>query len=179
MKPNSPQMDTPASRRKGVAVEERTVSDWKKGFLDKLSQAQSQWTRRFEETLESNVSPVFEEMKVFLADNGFHTSNPLRDQGRRSFKFELAENAYLLMIFRSLGVGEFEVRCETFVPGCDPVFRKSVVRVPDVNETWARGQFQSALDNFVDMLAGAQVPPAARKVQPAGPPAPADELVAV
>lgn len=129
-------------------------SEWKKSFLDKLGQAQSQWIRRFEDSLESAVTPVFDELKTFLAENGFHTSAPLRELGRRSYKFELAENAYLLTIFRSLGVGEFEVRFETFVPGSQPVFRKSVVRITDVDAAWARGQFQSGLDAFVELLAG-------------------------
>jgi hypothetical protein len=77
----------------------------------------------------------------------------MRELGRRSYKFELAENVYLLMIFRSLGVGEFEARCESFVPGAEPAFRKSVVRIADVDEDWAREHFQKSLDAFLDLLA--------------------------
>lgn len=126
---------------------------WQNSFLEKLSQAQSRWLRRFEEVLEDAIAPVFANIKDFLADNGFHVSSPLRELGRRSYKFELAENAYLLVIFRSLGVGEFEARYESFVPGCEPSFKKTIVRVSDVGESWARKYLQTGLDNFIDQLA--------------------------
>ncbi len=127
---------------------------WKRSFLDKLNKAQAECASRFEAALESHVVPAFEELTPFLRDNGFKVSSPLREQGRRSFKFELAENAYLLMIFRFCGVGEFELRCETFVPGRDPLLKKSVGRLADLDETWANSQIQGGLDRFVGMLAG-------------------------
>ena len=93
---------------------------------------------------------------------------PLCEPGRRSFKFELAENAYLLMIFRSSGVGEFELRTESFVPGGEPALNKKLGRVADFTKEWATERVQAALDTFVDLLSGAQ------QTQPA-----AEELVGV
>lgn len=81
---------------------------------------------------------------------------PLNEPGRRSFKFELAENAYLLMIFRFSGVGEFELRTETFVPGAEPVLQKAVGRLTDLTEEWAGRQFQGGLDSFVGLLGGSE-----------------------
>ncbi len=127
---------------------------WKRTFLDKLNKAQAECANRFEQALEAQVVPAFDELTPFLRDNGFKVSSPLREQGRRSFKFELAENAYLLMIFRFCGVGEFELRCETFVPGRDPLLKKSVGRLADLDERWSHEQFQSGLDRFVGMLGG-------------------------
>lgn len=128
------------------------MDTWRRSFLDKLRDAQSQCAAQFEETLNRAVAPVFEDLAGFLRDNGFKVSNPLQEQGRRSYKAELAENAYLLMIFRFSGVGEFELRSETFVPGSEPVLEKSVGRVPDITADWAQTQFRTGLDRFVDLL---------------------------
>jgi hypothetical protein len=91
-------------------------------------------------------------LRTFLADNGFSVSTPLRESGRRSFKFQLAENAYLLVIFRALLVGEYEVRSESFVPGVEPVLKRSSGRLVDVTEEWSSTFFQSSLDEFVNLL---------------------------
>lgn len=128
-------------------------SNWKQSFVEKLNKVQSQWTQKFAEVMDGVVSDAFEEVKRFVQDNGFTASMPLREDARRSYKFELAENAYLLMIFRSASVGEFEMRCESFVPGRDPKMTKLRCRLADVDDAWAHDQFQSALDGFVSQLA--------------------------
>ena len=135
------------------------LDGWKQDFLDKLHHAQAACARQFEDALDIAVTPVFEEMATFLRDNSFTVSTPLSESGRRSFKFELAENAYLLAIFRFTSVGEFELRCETFVPGSDPVLEKSVGRITDVNADWARKQFATGLDRFVELLGSNQRSP--------------------
>ncbi len=128
-------------------------SQWKQSFVEKLSDAQSSWSRKFDGVFEASFQPAFDELRPFLSDNGFSVSVPLREVGRRSYKFQLAENAYLLVILRSLLVGDFEVRCESFVPGAEPILKKSLARLADVNEKWAAGLLQEALDEFVMLLA--------------------------
>lgn len=145
------------------------VDNWKRSFLDKLNQAQGQCAQRFEDALEKQVVPAFDELCAFVRDHAFKVSTPLQERGRRSFKFELAENAYLLVIFRFSSVGEFELRSETFVPGADPALRRSAGRVADITEKWAGDQFRLGLDGLVELLAG-QKPLAA---------APQEELLAV
>jgi hypothetical protein len=130
------------------------VDGWKRNFVDKLGKAQAQCTKRFEEALNSCVAPVFEELSGFLRDNGFRVSTPLQEPGRRSFKFELAENAYLLLLFRFTAIGEFELRSEMFVPGCEPQLKKSIGRIGDVEQQWTQEQFRTGLDRFVDLLGG-------------------------
>ena len=134
------------------------MDNWKQTFLDKLTQAQSQWISRFDEALNTHFVPIFEEYRQFLADNGFRLSVPMREPGRRSFKFELSENAYLLMILRAMGVGELELRCESFVPGCDPAHSRSVGLVSQVTQEWVTERVRGALETFVDLLSKA-VPP--------------------
>lgn len=146
------------------------MEDWRRSFVQKLGKAQSQWVRRFEDVLDEAIVPVFDEFGAFLCNHGFRVSTPLREQGRRSFKFELAENAYLLIIFRSVNIGEFDMASESFVPGREPLMDKSTVRMSDVDRRWAERQFRSALDSFVDAL---NSEPAAA----AAPKAPADEML--
>ena len=125
---------------------------WKESFLKKLGHAQNQCSKRFEDALDQFVEPAYQDVGGFLRDNGFQISQPLSEEGRRSYKFELAENAYQLVIFRFSGIGEFELRTETFVPGNDPKLEKSVGSVADINVAWAAAHFQAALDSFVDQL---------------------------
>ncbi|RMF77221.1 MAG: hypothetical protein D6744_11560 [Planctomycetota bacterium] len=147
---------------------------WKESFLKKLSQAQNQCGQRFEDALDQFVEPAFQDIGGFLRDNGFQISKPLSEEGRRSYKFELAENAYQLVIFRFSGIGEFELRTETFVPGADPKLEKSVCNVADIDESWAAGRFQSALDAFVEQLGNSD-----RAVGRAASADPADEELVV
>jgi hypothetical protein len=129
---------------------------WQRSFLDRLNKVQTQWQRQFDEALDRTIVPVFEDAATFARDNGFRVATPLQEDGRRSFKFELSENAYVLLIFRYTGVGEFEARTECFVPGADPSLTKAVMRILDLDDEWARKHFQTALDNLVDLLAGSR-----------------------
>lgn len=110
--------------------------------------------QRFEDALDRVVVPVFDELSTFLGENGFKVSAPLAEQGRRSFKFELAENAYLLLIFHFSGVDEFELRSETFVPSGEPVLERFTGRASDMRKDWAQKLFQAGLDRFVELLNG-------------------------
>lgn len=130
--------------------------NWQKSFVDKLGKVQTLWIKQFEDTLNKFVQPAFQNVASFTRENGFKVSTPLHDDGRRSYKFELSENAYLLMIFRFSSVGEFELRCESFVPGHEPCLNKSQVRLVDVSESWVDQQFQTALDTFIDLLSGSK-----------------------
>ena len=129
---------------------------WKQSFVSKLDDARSHWSQRFDNLLESVVNPAFDEFGEFLQNHEFSSSQPMNEPGRRSFKFELSENTYVLRMFRSTGLGSFEVRSECLVPGHDPQNGKSNYRVSDLDDDWARGQFQAALDVFAELLAGSQ-----------------------
>ncbi len=126
---------------------------WKERFLERLNRAQQRCTSRFEVRLDESVEPVFGEFESFLSANGFAARRPLRESGRRSYKFELAENAYVLFIFRFQGVGEFELRSEIFAPGCAPKLESIRASITDLDPGWIRDRFQAALDEFVDLLA--------------------------
>ncbi|MBI5863504.1 MAG: hypothetical protein HZB38_03125 [Planctomycetes bacterium] len=130
------------------------MDGWKKQFLDKLGKAQATCAQRFEEALDDAFNPAFADVSNFLRDNGFKVSQPLSETGRRSYKFELAENAYALVLVRLSGVDEIELRGELIVPGNKPVLKKQVGSVKDVNAGWAEKHFRNTLDQFVELLSG-------------------------
>jgi hypothetical protein len=134
------------------------VDNWRRSFLNKLHEAQDKRAGQFEDALDQIVVPVFEDLSGFLRDNEFKVSIPLNEPRRRSFKYELAENAYVLIIFRFSGVDQLELCTETFVPGSEPTLDKSVVRVSDLDSGWAQSLFHNALDRFVERLAGEKAP---------------------
>lgn len=137
------------------------MSDWKSTFARKLNDAQRQFQQAFETALDQHVEPAFHELEEFLGNNGFRLTVPMRDPGQRSYKFELSENAYVLVIFRFQAIGQFELRNEMFVPGHEPVLTRSQGHVADVDRDWAMRRFQDALDGFVDRLGGGQTAHAA------------------
>jgi hypothetical protein len=131
---------------------------WKKQFMDKLGKAQQTCAKRFEDALDQAVKPAFDDLAQFLRDNGFKVSQPLAERGRRSFKFELAENAYLLILVRFGGLGELELRSEAFTPGDKPMMRRFVGGLNEISPAWAEKQFRAALDEFIDLLSGKNAP---------------------
>ena len=131
------------------------MESWKRSFSEKLGQVQARWATRFEDSLEEAVTPIFDELSDFLTHNGLLVTTPVQENGRRTYKFELAEDAYVLLNFRSRGIGEFELSRETFVLGHRPVIRKTTERVSSLSPEWAQREFQGALDTFVELLNGA------------------------
>ncbi len=140
------------------------VDQWQQNIAEKLGRLQSVWASQFDTAMESSVLPVFQSLAGFLRENGFATAVPLRDDGRCSLKFELAEDAYLLMFFRSTGLGAFEMRCEAVIPGREPQSQSNTERVTQVNEVWARQEIQAALSTFVDRLSAAYASPTTTKI---------------
>jgi hypothetical protein len=137
---------------------------WKKSFAERLGHVRSGWAAQLDQALEEHAVPVFNDLAEFLRDNGVVGSMPLREKGRRSFKFELAEDAYVLLIFRSTAVGEFELSREVFILGAEPKVRKTTERLANLNQDWARQEFQAALDSFIGLLEPASAPAEAEVV---------------
>lgn len=127
-------------------------NDWRQSFTRKLEGLRSQWIKNFEEHMRDDVGPAFDEIASFVGEHGFRASSPLVQPDRRSFKFEMTENAYVLMTIRHNSVEEVVVKCEYFAPGADPGEYEVRAGLHEVNRGWAKERFQEALDTFVDAL---------------------------
>lgn len=128
------------------------MDEWKRSFAKRIGHVRSNWAGQLDAALDATVMPVFEEFTEFLRENGFDAAVPMQDGGHRSLKFELAENAYVLLIFASKALDEFEFSRELFVLGQEPDSETSVERVSSLDRPWVQGQFQAALDAFVEVL---------------------------
>lgn len=131
-------------------------SRWQNGFLKRLEELRGDWVKNFEGAISASVEPAFEEVSAFVSKHGFRGVAPLRQSDRRSFKFELAENAYVLVTFRHEGIDDLLATCEYFVPGAQPGCYETRVACADVNREWAVLQFQDALDALVSAFGSAR-----------------------
>ncbi len=127
---------------------------WRDGFVHKLDGLRSQWVDDFKHRVGNEVVPAFDEIATFVAEHGFRASSPVAQPDRQSFKFELAENAYVLMTLSHKSIDEVEMRYEYFTPGAAPGDLERSVQVQDVNRGWATAWFQEALDALVGNLTG-------------------------
>jgi hypothetical protein len=132
------------------------MNDWQKQFKKKLDRVRSAAQERFEQFACEVLSSTFDRVNTFTGEMGVHGSAPLARQGMRTFKFELTENAYVLMTFRATGLDQCEVESEFVVPHAEHLPAcESRVALLDADEQWARDVFQNALDHFADALAEA------------------------
>ena len=132
------------------------MTDWQKRFSQKLELARSASSEQFEVVADQTLVPAFETFQKFTAQQGVAASAPLVNLGARTFKFALAENAYLLMTFRLSGLDYCELYGEFVIPGrgkLPPVHQH--IELAEVNGAWARRAFEESLDHFVDALVGA------------------------
>lgn len=128
------------------------MNKWQSSFARSMENVRSHWVKRFEDSVGKHVGPAFEEIAAFVSKHGIKAAAPLKQSDRRSFKFEIAENAYALVSFRHVGMDDVQMTCEYFVPGGDPGSYDTRVSCVDVTREWATAQFQEALDSLVNAL---------------------------
>ncbi len=127
-------------------------NQWRQTFANRLDGLRLQWVDDFKRRLDSEVEPAFDELAGFVGDYGFRTSSPLNRPECRSFKFELNENAFVLLTLSHESMGDVSLRCEYFAPGAQPGDLVHRAQLQDVNRDWATSRFQEALDTFVSAI---------------------------
>ena len=95
-------------------------NQWRDGFVHKLDGLRSRWVGDFKSRVSSEVVPAFDEISSFVAEHGFRASSPVVQPDRQSFKFEMAENAFVLLTLSHESIGDVLLRCEYFAPGAQP-----------------------------------------------------------
>jgi hypothetical protein len=125
---------------------------WRESFARRVEGLRSQWVKKFEQKLADVVAPAFGEISAFVGEHGFKTTSPLIQSDRRSFKFEMAENAYVLVTVMHGSIEEAVVKCEYFAPGADPGEFEVRAALGEVTKAWASERFQEALDTFVEAV---------------------------
>lgn len=143
------------------------MSNWQAQFARKIDTLKDAALSGFNAMADQALTPVFEEFQAFTDKQGMKSSAPLSQPGVLTFKFQVSENAYVLMAFRQSGIEQCEALAEFAVPQRNKVPQlQRRVDLADADAGWIRRFFEETLDRFVDVLAGSLV----RRGEPAGEP---------
>jgi hypothetical protein len=132
------------------------MNEWEKEFAKKMDSLHEQSSSCLNRFLQDDLQAAYEGMGTFLGQWKYQTSVPQTQAGRRSFKFALTEDAYVLVTFRLDGIDTLECESEYGLPGVgrSPGSRwASSLRRAD--RVWGENCFQKALDGFITKLAEA------------------------
>jgi len=129
------------------------MTDWEKEFAKKMELLHEQSTTCLEQFLQEDLQNAFDAMSAFLAQWKFHTSTPQTQAGRRSFKFGLTEDAYVIVTFRLEGVDLLECETEYGLPAVGRVNgTRSTSSLRKADQQWGESCFQKALDGLLVKL---------------------------
>lgn len=129
------------------------MNDWEKEFMKKMESLHTQSTNCLERFLQEDLHVAFESVSNFLSQWKFQTSTPQTQPGRRSFKFALTEEAYVLVTFHLDGVDNLECESEYGLPGTGRVSgTRCSVSLRKVDRQWGELCFQKALDGLLGKL---------------------------
>lgn len=132
------------------------MNDWRKRFAEKMEFVREVALARFDEFASKTLGPLYEEFSAFTGEHGVKAANPLANGEARTYRFSVAENAYVLLTFRSAGVERCELLSEFSVPNREkPAPVKSSVNLLDADDVWARRAFEESLERFAEAVAEA------------------------
>lgn len=125
-------------------------SKWQQEFTSKVNALREGWTSQFEAIGDAQVGPVYQAFSDFARRCELKSSAVPDQQGLRSYKFELCEDAYVMLYFRPRGVDQVECDYECFLPGVGRVSGiKSSAAAANLQKEWVDSCFRMALDDLV------------------------------
>lgn len=129
------------------------MTEWEKEFSKKMESLHEQSTTSLERFLQEDLQTAYTALSSFLSQWKFQASTPQVQAGRRSFKFALTEDAYVIVTFRLEGVDSLECESEYGLPATGRVSgtrHNSSLR--KVDRQWGEACFQKALDGLLVKL---------------------------
>jgi len=134
------------------------MNKWKQEFARKMEDLGEQSSADFDRFADEVLVPIFRDVSEFVAQWRFQTSIPQSNMGKKSFKFALTENRYLLILFRIEGINTLGCEYECCLPGkeCIAGPRNSMI-LYNANQLWAESCFQTALDDFIEKFSSDKV----------------------
>ena len=129
------------------------MNEWQQSFAGKIEALRETWAQRFDTMAKETLEPTFEEFTEFVQQWNIQSNIPRAQNSMRSFKFILAEDAYVLIFFRGKGVDAVECQYGCAIPGQGTSEGpRSDTMVCNVDRKWAENCFKTALDAFVTKL---------------------------
>ncbi len=129
------------------------MNDWEKEFSRRMESLREQSTDCLERFLQADLQNAFGTFGNFLSQWRFQNSTPQTQPGRRSFKFALTEEAYVLVTFRLEGIDTLECEWEYGIPAVGRVTgARAFCSLRKVDRQWGETCFQKALDGLLAKL---------------------------
>jgi hypothetical protein len=133
------------------------MNDWEKEFTKKMESLHEQSKTSLERFLQEDLQVGFDALSNFLGQWKFQSSTPQVQPGRRSFKFGLTEDAYVIVTFRLEGLDTLECETEYGMPGVGRLAgTRSASSLRKVDRQWGESCFQKALDGLLGKLGEAE-----------------------
>lgn len=132
------------------------MNGWREEFVERIAVVRRGVLGLFERFAGDTLTAAFDEIRSFTADHGLRGSAPVSQAGLRTFKFSVAENAYVLITFRPRGLDRIEVFSEFTVPNrpkVSPLYDST--ELIEAGRVWAQRAFEQSLDRFAEVMAQA------------------------
>ena len=130
------------------------MNDWEKDFSKRMESLHAQSTNCLERFLQEDLQGAYAAVSNFLSQWKFQNSMPQSQAGRRSFKFALTEDAYVIVTFRLDGLDVLECESEYSLPAIGRVpGTRWASSLRKVDRQWGDACFQKALDGLLAKLA--------------------------
>ena len=126
------------------------MTNWQKQFSEKIESVRTATRDVFERKAQEALDPTFKDFAEFTTRLHVRATSPLHKPGIRSYKFTMAENTYVLMTFRLVGL-QCEAQSEYFIPGHAKLAPSAeFTELNEFNRDWCRKIFEQTLDCFLD-----------------------------
>jgi hypothetical protein len=139
------------------------MNGWEKEFSKKMESLRDQSSKCLDRFMEESLEGAFGAVSAFLSQWNFQASMPQTQPGRRSFKFAMTEDAYVLIFFRLDGLDTLECESEYWIPGHG---RNSGycanISLRNADREWGESCFHKALDGFIARFGEAEQSAAAQ-----------------
>ena len=126
------------------------MNRWQEQFaqqMDALCAQSSTWFDRFADDV---LEPTLESMTGFLDRWNYEITLPPCEPGRRTFRFGLTEDGYMLLWFRLEGFDTLQCEYEYSLPGVGRVQGvRTTAGLRSADSDWVDSCFQMALGAFV------------------------------
>jgi hypothetical protein len=125
------------------------MNEWQERFARQMNKIREQSAGRFQKFSDDVLEPVFNDLSEFVAQWDMRATEPQNQNDRRTFKFALTEDAYVLLNFRLHGVEAVECGYECWIPG---IGRQpgghAHMNLSEADRSWAESFFQACLDHL-------------------------------
>jgi hypothetical protein len=130
------------------------MNEWQERFANKMNLIREQSAEQFKRYSQDVLTPVFQNLAEFVAQWDMQATSPQDQSDRRTFKFALAEDSYVLVGFRLHGLETVECGYECWIPSVGrQTGGNTHIGLDEADRAWAESCFQACLDHLANKYA--------------------------